>query len=96
MSNFTAKAVVMSLRRVVELRHRVSGEPVAFFQDLVDFVLCPLSESGRPAGAQGLDRFAAGALLWAGLTSARSRRAWRGISLSASMTAMSRRIRCAH
>ena len=31
----------------------LAGEPVAFFQDLVDLVDRPLAESGRPADAQG-------------------------------------------
>ena len=40
-------------RRVVERRVHAEGEPVAFLEDLIDFVFCPLSESRRPAGAQG-------------------------------------------
>src|SRR5262245_9204351 len=37
----------------MELRLRSSGEPVAFLQDLIDFVLVPLAESRWPAEAQG-------------------------------------------
>jgi hypothetical protein len=39
------------LRRV-ELRLHIAGEPVAFDQDLVDFMDLPLAESRRLAGAQ--------------------------------------------
>ena len=55
------------LRRVVEFRLRIAGEPVTLFEDLVDLVNCPLAEARRPARAQRAPAFRTALFLGTGL-----------------------------
>ena len=56
-----------ALRRIVEFRLRIAGEPVALLEDLVDFVNEPLAESGRAARAQGAPALGTALFFGAGL-----------------------------
>ena len=58
---------------------RVAGEPVAFFEDLVDLVVWPLAESRRPAGAQGAPAFRTALLVGTGLPAREAHRLARDV-----------------